>query len=47
VRFGAVVGLAHLEKVMPPVNRITGRELETFDDVESARAWLVAMARGS
>jgi hypothetical protein len=45
VRFGAVVGLAHLEKVIAPVNRLTGRDLETFDDVESAKEWLVARSR--
>ena len=45
VRFGAVVGLAHLEKVIAPVNRLTGRDLETFDDVESAKKWLVARSR--
>ena len=37
---GAVVTLDHLQKVVAPVNRLTGRDLQTFDDVESARAWL-------
>lgn len=45
VRFGAVVGLGHLEKAIAPVNRLTGRDLETFDDVETAKAWLVERSR--
>ncbi|MGK2860166.1 MAG: hypothetical protein ACSLFQ_23465 [Thermoanaerobaculia bacterium] len=47
VRFGAVVGLGHLEKAIAPVNRLTGRELATFDDAEDAKAWLVERWRES
>ncbi|MFA6957772.1 MAG: hypothetical protein WC538_18045 [Thermoanaerobaculia bacterium] len=42
---GAVVTLDHLQKVVAPVNRLTGRDLQTFDDVESAREWLVTQLR--
>lgn len=42
---GAVVSADHLQKVVAPVNRLTGRDLQTFGDVESARAWLVARVR--
>jgi hypothetical protein len=42
---GAVVTVDHLQKVVAPVNRLTGRDLQTFDDVESARAWLVSQRR--
>ncbi len=45
VRAGAVVGLAHLQKAIPPVNRLTGRDLQTFEDIESAKAWLVERSR--
>lgn len=37
---GAVVTGDHLPKVVAPVNRLTGRDLQRFDDVESAKAWL-------
>lgn len=42
---GAVVSYDHLQKVVAPVNRLTGRDLQTFDDVESAKAWLVQRSR--
>lgn len=36
----AVVGLEHLTKLVNVLNRLSGRSLRAFDDVESALAWL-------
>ena len=44
VRAGAVVGLNDLKKIVFNfLNRVTGRALKAFEDVESARAWLATV----
>jgi hypothetical protein len=42
----AVVGLGHLSAVLPIANRMSGRELQPFDDEESALDWLASRAAG-
>jgi len=43
----AVVGLDHLTKLLNILNRLSGRRLRAFDDVESAKTWLVGQATSS
>jgi len=40
----AVVGLDHLSAAVPIANRMSGRELESFDDEASALDWLASRA---
>ena len=37
----AVVGLDYLRRIIFPLNRLTGRKLRAFDDIENAKDWLV------
>ncbi len=41
VRAGAVVGLDYLSGIILPVNRVTGRQLQTFANEDAAKDWLV------
>jgi len=45
-RATAVVGLGHLSKVIPIANRLTGRDLRSFDDEFEALDWLATIAKG-
>lgn len=37
----AVVGLDYLRRIILPLNRLTGRKLRAFDDIDRAKEWLV------
>lgn len=47
IRASAVVGLSGLHRVIyVAVQRLAGRQIPTFEDEESARAWLVTQGDG-
>lgn len=37
----AVAGLDYLRRIILPLNRLTGRKLRAFDDLDRAKEWLV------
>jgi len=37
----AVVGLDYLRRIVLPLNRLTGRNIRSFDEIENAKDWLI------